>query len=123
MANRYTYPVRSATKETTILGGLVTIGGSGAVTACTIPGASAAKTATGEWTITLGDGYPSLQSAHLTVVCANNVDGNMSWKTGGIDVLTAKTLVAVNKAGTTATDLASGAAFYVTLFLKNTTAT
>lgn len=60
MANRFLNPTRALEKELTTLVGRITINASAAITASSGRGWSAAKTGTGEYTVTLQDKWSKL---------------------------------------------------------------
>lgn len=113
----------SFTKMLTGLHGTIDVASSTTgVTATSINGvASAARTGTGEITITLSDPYAALVSAQFQVLSATAQDRVVQIKS--VDVVTAKTVVIRLLAAATATDPASACTIEVDLMLRNSSIT
>lgn len=102
------------------MAGSITVAtGTGGVTANNILGATAARTGTGTFTITMADSFPELLACHISVLKATAQDLVPQLVSLSGKVLTFKLLT-----GTTATDVTSEAAtLYVNLVFKNSTIT
>jgi len=131
MANRIFHDVQALNPGIKIIAGTFKPNGSGAVdnTANVGNGFTVARTGTGQYTVTLDDGYPGLISAQATAALSSAAATFMQI-TGAHDVSSAKTIVFTalttsTTAAPAATDIAAHAHNHVhfVLFLRNTSLT
>lgn len=101
----------------TAIQGKFTVAADASVSSSSISGASVARTAAGEYTITLDAPYNALVSAGFEIQAATAVDLVPQMKSN--DVVTAKTVVIRLLAGATATDPSAILVVNVDLFLRN----
>lgn len=108
----------SFNKMHTLIDGSISINSSAAVTATNMNGvASAARTGTGTYTITLNETYNAFLGAHFTVLAATAVD--LVPQLVSVDVTSAKTIVVKLLTGATATDPAAAITLYPVILLRN----
>lgn len=118
MANRrfeqYSY---SLIKKKTEIEGVASLSAAGAILSQDIPGGTLAKSATGEYTLTLADKYNSCLGVH----CSIGENAEALWaKPGATDVSSAKTVVIKLKNATGVdTDVTATAKLYVKVVLRN----
>ena len=119
MANRSFQKVQSINMDTKIIAGSFSIAASGgAATKVSGLGYSVAKSATGEYTITLQNRYPALISAVATVQAATAVD--LVAQIDNHDVNSATPVVVLNlNAGATPTEPSSVTVVNFVLILTN----
>lgn len=118
MANRNYSRVQALNHEVKIIGGNWSIAASGgAATKVQGLGWSVAKSATGQYTITLEDAYVALMSATFTVQAAVAVD--LKPQIVSHDVVTAKTIIMKLLAVATATEPAAVTLVHFTAMLRN----
>jgi hypothetical protein len=118
MANRRFEQFKySLIKKQTEIEGVIALAADASVSSTNIPGASAAKTDTGEYTITLQDKYP----ACMGIYCSIGENDEAIWaKPGAADVSSAKTVVIKTKDETGAdADVSATAKLYVKIVLRN----
>ncbi len=121
MANRNFQRKQALEKEIKELYLKCTFGASGAVTANSKVGiASIAKSATGDYLITLQDKYVSLKNVSGVFLNSSAQDIRIQLKAEDVDV--AKTLSIYTLTGVTPTDPASGSSLLLKIELKNTSA-
>lgn len=119
MANRIFSPVQALAKQVKVLSGKITIGGSGAVSGVTSKcGFTAAKTATGQITVTLEDKYTALLGADCTFLRTNFAATRVEVKSE--NVANGSLIIHTGDMTTGEADAASGTVILLTLFLKNT---
>jgi hypothetical protein len=119
MANRSFSKVQSLNKEVKLIAGSFSIAASGG-TATKVSGLgyTVAKSATGEYTITLSDRYPALISAVATVQAATPVD--LVAQIDNHDVSAATPIVVLNlNAGATPTEPSAVTVVNFVLVLQN----
>jgi hypothetical protein len=98
----------------------LTFGSSGAVTLTTGHGvASASKTGTGDYRITLSDAYVSLKMVEGTFLKSSAEDIRVQLKSE--DVASGKTIDILTLTGASATNPSSGAVLFLKFELKNST--
>lgn len=120
MASRNFNRKQALEKEIKEIYALLTFGSSGAVTLTTGHGvASAAKSGTGDYLITLQDRYVSLKMVEGTFLSSSAEDIRVQVKAE--DVASAKTISILTLTGASATNPASGTKLYLKFELKNTT--
>lgn len=120
MANRNFSRVQALNHEIKLIGGNFSIAASGgAATKVQGLGWSVAKSATGEYTITLEDSYVALQSITVTVQAATAVD--LVAQVTSHDVVTAKTIVISLNAGATPTEPSAVTLIHFQANLRNST--
>lgn len=120
MANRNFSRVQALNHEIKLIGGNFSIAASGgAATKVQGLGWSVAKSATGEYTITLEDSYVALQSITCTVQAATAVD--LVAQVTSHDVVTAKTIVISLNAGATPTEPSAVTLIHFQANLRNST--
>jgi len=121
MASRAFNRTQALNKEVKIIAGHFTIAASGgAATKVAGLGWSVAKSATGEYTVTLEDKYPTLISATATVEAATPVD--LVAQLDSHDVSAATPIVVFNlNAAATPTEPAAVTDVHFTLILQNST--
>lgn len=107
----------SKTKMLTLIQGIISIAADATVSSETINGATCARTAAGQYTITLDSTYNSLLSVHATLEAATAVDLVPQVKSD--DVSVAKTIVINLNTGATPTDPAAVCKLHVSIFLRN----
>lgn len=108
----------SLVRKLTCLSGQISIASDATVSSNTIQGAaSVARTGTGEYTITLSDGYVALLACNLTAQAATAVDLVPQIKSN--DVVSAKTVVFRMLAGATATDPSAACVVHVRLLMRD----
>lgn len=118
MANRNYSRVQALELEIKIICGSFSIAASGgAATKVLGRGWSAAKTATGVYTITLEDSYPALIACNATVQAATAVALVAQIKSH--DVVTAKTIVIDLNSGATPTEPSAVTVIHFAAFLRN----
>lgn len=121
MASSIFYPSFKAKEvDVTVIFMRADIGATGAPTIDTVNSkgvASIARTAAGDYTITLDDKYNVLLGASVMSLEAGDTEFN--WSITAQDVSSAKTVQLSNLPGGTPTDPDDGSDLYVTLFLKN----
>lgn len=119
MASRNFKRVQALNSEVKIIAGSFSIAASGgAATKVTGLGYSVAKSATGEYTITLEDSYPTLISATATVQAATAVD--LVAQIDNADVSAATPVVVLNlNAGATPTEPSAVTVVNFILVLQN----
>jgi hypothetical protein len=118
MANRrFEQFCYSLIKKKVDICGVASLSAAGAVSSSDIPGASLAKTDTGEYTLTLQDKYNSCLGVHVAL---GENDENLVAKPGAIDVSSAKTVVIKIKDETGAdTDVTATAKLHIHVILRN----
>ena len=120
MANRDFNRKQALEKEVKELYALLTFGASGAVTLTSGIGiASAAKSATGDYLITLQDRYVSLKFVEGTLIKSTGEDIRIQVKAEDVDG--AKTISILTLTGASATNPSSGAQLLLKIEVKNTT--
>jgi hypothetical protein len=118
MANRNFSRVQALNHEVKIIAGQFSIAASGgAATKVQGLGWEVAKSATGEYTVTLDDSYVALLSANVQVQAAVAVD--LVAQVESADVVTAKTVVINLNAGATPTEPAAVTVVHFMLCLRN----
>lgn len=107
----------SLIKKKTEIEGVIALAADASVSSTNIPGASAAKTDTGEYTVTLEDKY----SALMGIYCSIGENDEAIWaKPGAADVSSAKTVVIKTKDALGAdADVTATAKLYVKIVLRN----
>lgn len=116
MASRYFKQfVLTPTNRQVMLSGIVSLDAAGAVTSSTVPFATASKSGTGEYTLTLDDKYVELRSAQVTAQTSEDLVPRIA----SHDVSSAKTVVLETATAGTATDPTAAAELHVTLILKD----
>lgn len=120
MASRTFNRKQALEKEVKEIYAKLTFGSSGAVTLTTGYGvASASKTGTGDYRITLSDKYVSLKFVEGIFLKSSAEDIRIQLKAE--DVASAKTIDILTLTGSSATNPSSGAVLYLKFDLKNTT--
>jgi hypothetical protein len=120
MASRNFNRKQALEKEIKEIYALLTFGGSGAVTLTTGHGvASATKTDTGDYRITLQDAYVRLKMVEGTFIKSTGEDIRVQVKAE--DVASAKTIDILTLTGASATNPSSGAKLLLKFEHKNTT--
>ena len=131
MANKTFYDVQAVNPGVKIIAGTFKPNGSSAIdnTANAGAGFTVERTGTGQYTVTLDDGYPGLISAQATAAL-NSAAATFMQITGAHDVTTAKTVVFTalttsSTAAPVAADIAAHAHNHVhfVLVLRNTSLT
>ena len=131
MASKTFYDVQAVNPGVKIIAGTFKPNGSSAIdnTANAGAGFTVERTGTGQYTVTLDDGYPGLISAQATAAL-NSAAATFMQITGAHDVTTAKTIVFTalttsTTAAPAATDIAAHAHNHVhfVLVLRNTSLT
>lgn len=118
MANRIFSKVQALKKEVKVIAGSFSIAASGgAATKVTGLGYSVAKSATGEYTITLEDIYNSVVSMNANLLAATAVDLVPQFKSQTVS--TTKLVVINLNAGATPTEPAAACTVHFSLFLTN----
>lgn len=107
----------SLVRRLTCLTGQITIAADASVSSTTLKGATCARTGTGEYTITLADGYVALLACNLTMQAATAVDLVPQIKSN--DVASAKTIVFRTLAVATATDPSAICVVHVRILLRD----
>jgi hypothetical protein len=106
----------SLIKKQTEIEGVISIAADASIVSTDIPGATAAKTATGTYTITLADKYNACYGVYTQVAeTAQNLEG----KPGAVDVASAKTVLVNTKVNGTNTDATATCKLYVKIVLRN----
>ena len=119
MANRTFSGIQALAKQVKVLSGKITIGGSGAVSSVTSKcGFTAAKTATGQITVTLEDKYNALLGADVTLLRTSFAATRAELKSESVS--SGSLIIHTGDMTTGEADLASGTVMLVTLVLKNT---
>lgn len=119
MANRTFSKVQSLNKEVKVLAGSFSIAASGgAATKLTGLGYTVAKSATGEYTLTLSDRYPACLSAVATAQAATPVDLVAQIDTVSVDSATPTVVLNLN-AGATPTEPSAVTVVNFVLVLQN----
>lgn len=119
MANRNFSKVQALNHEVKLIAGSFSIAASGgAATKVTGLGYSVAKSATGEYTITLQDRYPALISAVATTQAATAVDLVAQIDTVDVDSATPTVIINLN-AGATPTEPSAVTVVNFVLVLQN----
>jgi len=121
MANRTFNDAQALEKEIKTLFAKISIGATGAPTLVK-PGslgiASVARSAQGDYLVTLEDKYPALMGFEGVLLVSSAEDITFQLKAEDVDG--AKTFSFFTKAAATATDPSNGSVIYLTIHLKNT---
>lgn len=121
MANRNFHRVQALNTEIKLIAGSFSIASSGgAATKVSGLGYTVAKSATGEYTITLADQYPSLVSATFTVQAATAVDLVAQLDNHNVSAATPVVVLNLNAAATP-TEPAAVTVVHFMLALANST--
>lgn len=116
MANRYfESKVLTPTKRQVLLSGKIDLSAAAAVDANSIPHVSVAKSATGEYTLTLDDKYVELRSAQVSILTTEDVQARIK----SHDVSSAKEVVLETATAGAPADVTAVAELHVTLILKD----
>lgn len=97
------------------LAGIISLNSSAAVTASSIPLASAAKTGTGEYTITLQDPYVELRSLNVSALSSEDITVRIK----SHSVSSARTLVIETLIAGVVDDVSAAAELHVSIILKD----
>lgn len=122
MASRNFSRMQALEREVKVLYVKAAIGASGAPTidSSTQKGvASIARTATGDYTITLDDKYQALM--HVSVIQLEADDEDLTFQVAAEDVDGAKTVQIICKAAAVPTDPSSGSSLLIRMDLRNST--
>lgn len=106
----------SLIKKKTEIEGVVAIAADASVSSQDIPGASIAKTGTGEYTVTLEDKYSKCMGVYAQL---GETAADLQAVPGAVDVVSAKTIVINTKTAGVNTDAAATATLYVKIVLRN----
>lgn len=116
MANRYFKQFMLTPVNRQIhLAGIISLSAAAAVNSSTIPMASVAKTATGEYTITLDDKYVQLRSLNVSALSSEDITVRIK----SHSVSSAKTLVIETLVAGVVADVSAVAELHVSIILKD----